>query len=208
VAGVVRRVRPDLHPAVLAELGVGHVDAVVAHALGELEQALLHLGLLLGVELDRAHAVLEDRLALRLRRLELLRLGVHSGATLSLVDEDAAAAVLADLRVGHVDAVVAHALGEVEQRLLAVFRCRLGPAGVVVCRVGRRRWVVEAGDLGGGVVVASPARGQRAGGEQDHCRVPDLHPVLHVVGVRDRRCRDRAESTVRAAERTLRRTNG
>ena len=43
-------------PAVVAEHRVGHVDAVVAHALGELEHLLLHLGLPLGVDLDLADA--------------------------------------------------------------------------------------------------------------------------------------------------------
>ena len=59
------------------------------------------------------------------------RIGSHAACASSnslavggvlLEDDHPALAVAAELRVGHVDAVVAHALGEVEHRLLAILR--------------------------------------------------------------------------------------
>ena len=136
--------------AVLAEHRVGHVDAVVAHALGELEQLLAHLRLLLGIEFEVAHRVLEDRLA-RLLRRPATRRGRRPRSSTTIIPPSP---VAAELRVGHVDAVVAHALGEVEHRLLADLRARSHhrPSASVSVVVGVLR-LVDAGHLG--------ARGRR-----------------------------------------------
>ena len=69
-----RVARISTRPSV-AEHRVGHVDAVLAHALGELEQLLPHLRLLLGVDLDVAGRFLDERSARVLGRLELLDSG-------------------------------------------------------------------------------------------------------------------------------------
>ncbi len=104
----------DLDADAAVGLRVRHVDAVVAHALGELD----HLVELLLRELARpAEAgVLEDVLAGLLGRLELLATGIDA----VLPDADPDAAAPPGLRVGHVDAVVAHALGELEHGVLGV----------------------------------------------------------------------------------------
>ena len=80
-----------------------------------------------------AHRVLDDRLARLLRLLELV-VGRRSSSS---DDHPALPPLAAELRVGHVDAVVAHALGEVEHRLLAIVRRRRAVA--VRRRVGGRR---------------------------------------------------------------------
>ena len=130
------------------ELWIGHVDAVLAHALREGQH---RVALLLGDVARRAeagrHQVLAGLLCLLdLRAVEL----AGSGA-----DRERHLAVRADLRIGHVDAVLAHALGEGEGRILGIDR-RLG--------LGRRRrcgrLAAEAGHAGR---VGRPpgARGER-----------------------------------------------
>src|SRR4029453_358024 len=94
-------------PAALVDLRAGHVDAVFAHALGELESGLPQLGFLLLVQLRRDP--LEDALARLLRFLHLLFI-----AALRLEPEFAVHGV------GHVDAVLAHALRVLELGLLPI----------------------------------------------------------------------------------------
>src|SRR4029450_13534769 len=100
---------------------VGHIDAVLAHAPGEGERCVLHRRLLLFRELRLGR--LEQRLASLLRRVGLgLVPGVYG-------QPDPAART----RVGHVDAVLAHALDEGERRVLRVLARR--PLGTVAAAV-------------------------------------------------------------------------
>ena len=108
--------------------GSGMSMPCVAHALREGQHLLLHLRPLLGVvHAERAPHVAEEVLARLLGRFEVLLVEAVVAA-----DPDRAAhpaAVLVELRVGHVDAVLAHALGEGQHGLLAL---RLGDRAVVV----------------------------------------------------------------------------
>jgi hypothetical protein len=93
---------------IFLELRVGEVDAVLAHALGKLERRFAQLGLLLLV--DGRHGVFEEVLTCLLRLLHLLL--VVAGSTPELEPSVH--------RIGEVDAVLAHALGELEGRLLLI----------------------------------------------------------------------------------------
>src|SRR4029453_7378073 len=136
--------------------GVGPVDAVPTHAPGELHQLLP----LLRVELEWLAAVGQVLVAGLLRRLELRVVRAFAAGTgLELLGDP----VPADLRVGHVDAVLAHAPGKLQRRLLRVlFACWAG-AG----RGGGLVRTAEAGHPIGVVAVVAAARdhqheGQRA----------------------------------------------
>jgi hypothetical protein len=112
-----RVVHVDLRSAAagaLTGLRVGHVDALVAHALGELELRVLDRGVVGVCEL--AAGVAEELLAC----LRALAEGLQ--VDLAARPLEHRAAVGARLRVGEVEALVAHALRELEPRLLGVGR--------------------------------------------------------------------------------------
>jgi hypothetical protein len=111
------------HAAALLELRVGHVDAVFAHALGEVEHGLSELRLLLLVERRRAD-LLEDLPARFLRVLHFL-----------LVAGPLPELEAAVHRVGQVDSVLAHAPGVLELRLLPLLRIGCAGAGAAVTGV-------------------------------------------------------------------------
>ena len=95
---------------------VGHVDAVLTHAAGEGDHGVA----LLGVDLAGPVAAAAHEAAAGLLGLVQL-LGVRAGAAAAgAADPHPDPALVVDLRVGDVDAVLAHALGEVEGRLLGV----------------------------------------------------------------------------------------
>jgi hypothetical protein len=150
---------------------------VLAHAPREREGLFLHLLDLLGVEVGHAvlHDVLDDRLARLLGGVERRLVGLVATA-LGGADDHGAAAAAVDLGIGHVDAVLAHALGELEERVVGVDRAgglavagALGGAVVARRGVGRRRRGAERRDLRAGAVVTLAARGegQGQGAEED-----------------------------------------
>ena len=182
----------DNHPAVVGDLRVGHVVAAGAHALGHGCELVLHLGLFLGAELDVGAGLLEDRLALLLGRLELLRLGVDA-AVRPHPERDPALAV--ELGIGHVDAVVPHALGVLEHGVLhlAVVDAAAAAGAVLV--------VLVAGFVRGGALVdgrhpvvfvaaAAPAPGEQPA-EQEHGGEPAHLCGHHARHDDDRPLRDR-----------------
>jgi hypothetical protein len=127
--------------AALPEGRIRHVDALLAHAACELERPVLELLLLLRGQLGRADP-LEDLPAGLFRPVHRRLVG----SKVRPCDLDPAA--LARLGVGHVHAVLAHALREVEHCL-----ARLG--------------ALVAGARGGiGIAAAAGAQGKRGCGER------------------------------------------
>ena len=133
---------PDLRAAVLVERRVGHVDAVLAHAARLRERRLLELLLLLRRHLRRLH------------RLEVLAARLVGGVDLrrrGALGHHQADAPLVRIGVGHVDAVLAHALRERERGVASLLLPAVRTAAGVV--------LATSGDRKGG-------HGQQRGGER------------------------------------------
>jgi hypothetical protein len=157
----------DAHPAVAVDLRVRHVVALVAHALGHGHHLVLALGLLLGGQLlGLGHGVLDDRLAGLVGRLELL--GRPGATRLTLGHHLGDTAVALELGVGHVDAVVPHALGVLEHGVLELLGA--GPAAaapVVGFLIGGRRGraVIDARHVAVVVAAAAASRSRSREGQ-------------------------------------------
>ena len=183
--------------AVVAEHRVGHVDPVLAHALGELEHLGLHLGLLLGVDLEVAAGVLHERLAGLLGLLELLVVHLALDG-----DGDAAASPLI---CGSGMSMPWSRMHSVNASIASSMSCGLVVPSVVVSGPSRRP-VVEAGDVvvAGVVVATRPARGgaeERGDGERgDGQPSGGCSRCCHG----DARSSAGAEQPMRGAERALR----
>ena len=136
----------DPAAALSREVGVGHVDAVLAHALRRTRAS--------SPASPRALVLGERGRAWRRRtagRIPALPRGrrrrcVVEAIALGHSRTDGQASFLADLGIGHVDAVLAHARRPVERGLLGVFLgLGLVLRPVVLARRARRN-VVERGD--------------------------------------------------------------
>ena len=166
----------DRDVALAVEGRVGHVDAVLAHALGEGQGVVARVGLLLGGRLRQvALRLLEDRLALGVgglergvvgaRQRDLPARGGHHRGGARRVARSVARPGGAEGRVGHVEALLAQAAARVRHEGVALVLDRaLAVAGLGSGR-GRAR-AVEARHAVGLAPAAAPGqRDRRAQGQ-------------------------------------------